>query len=206
MWALVCKKYGPPSDLSLEIKDDPLPLKGQILVDVKAAGINFPDVLAVEGKYQVKTEPPFIPGNEASGIVNEVGEGVTRFKPGDKVITMSTAGGAFAERLIADENSSIPLLTGLNYAQGAGFMVTYGTSYHALKQVANLKKNETILVLGAAGGVGVTAIEIAKSMGAKVIAAASTEEKLAFAETIGAEFTGLRVIETVPAALCTVPS
>lgn len=189
MWALVCKKYGPPSDLSLEIKDDPLPLKGQILVDVKAAGINFPDVLAVEGKYQVKTEPPFIPGNEASGIVNEVGEGVTRFKPGDKVITMSTAGGAFAERLIADENSSIPLLTGLNYAQGAGFMVTYGTSYHALKQVANLKKNETILVLGAAGGVGVTAIEIAKSMGAKVIAAASTEEKLAFAETIGADET-----------------
>ena len=81
MRALVCKKYGPPSDLSLEIKDDPLPLKGQILVDVKAAGINFPDVLAVEGKYQVKTEPPFIPGNEASGIVNEVGEGVTRFKP-----------------------------------------------------------------------------------------------------------------------------
>ena len=186
MRALVCKQYGPPSQLTLDELDDPKPSKGQILIKVKAAGINFPDVLSIEGKYQVKTEPPFIPGNEASGIIEAVGEGVERFKPGDKVITMSK-GGAFEDTCISDENTTIPLFPALNFSQGAGFMVNYGTSYHALKQSAELKEGETILVLGAAGGVGVTAIEIAKAMGAKVIAAASSNEKLEFAKGIGAD-------------------
>ena len=186
MRALVCKEYGSPSQLILDDVDDPRPAKGQILIRVKAAGINFPDVLSIEGKYQVKIEPPFIPGNEASGIIEAVGEGVERFKPGDQVITMSK-GGAFAEKCVSDENTTIPLFPALNFSQGAGFMVTYGTSYHALKQSAKLKDGETILVLGAAGGVGVTAIEIAKAMGARVIAAASSSEKLEFAKGIGAD-------------------
>ena len=186
MRALVCKEYGSPSQLILDDVDDPRPAKGQILIRVKAAGINFPDVLSIEGKYQVKIEPPFIPGNEASGIIEAVGEGVERFKPGDQVITMSK-GGAFAEKCVSDENTTIPLFPALNFSQGAGFMVTYGTSYHALKQSAKLKEGETILVLGAAGGVGVTAIEIAKAMGARVIAAASSSEKLEFAKGIGAD-------------------
>jgi len=186
MRALVCKEYGSPSQLILDDLDDPRPAKGQILIRIKAAGINFPDVLSIEGKYQVKTEPPFIPGNEASGIIEAVGEGVERFKPGDQVITMSK-GGAFAEKCVSDENTTIPLFPALNFSQGAGFMVTYGTSYHALKQSAKLKDGETVLVLGAAGGVGVTAIEIAKAMGARVIAAASSSEKLEFAKGIGAD-------------------
>ena len=186
MRALLCKEYGSPSQLILDDVDDPRPAKGQILIRVKAAGINFPDVLSIEGKYQVKIEPPFIPGNEASGIIEAVGEGVERFKPGDQVITMSK-GGAFAEKCVSDENTTIPLFPALNFSQGAGFMVTYGTSYHALKQSAKLKDGETILVLGAAGGVGVTAIEIAKAMGARVIAAASSSEKLEFAKGIGAD-------------------
>ena len=186
MRALLCKEYGSPSQLILDDVDDPRPAKGQILIRVKAAGINFPDVLSIEGKYQVKIEPPFIPGNEASGIIEAVGEGVERFKPGDQVITMSK-GGAFAEKCVSDENTTIPLFPALNFSQGAGFMVTYGTSYHALKQSAKLKDGETILVLGAAGGVGVTAIEIAKAMGARVIAAASSNEKLEFAKGIGAD-------------------
>jgi NADPH2:quinone reductase len=186
MRALICKKYGPPNDLCLELMDDPVPKKGQLLVNVKAAGINFPDVLAIEGKYQVKTEPPFVPGNEAAGIVEAIGDDVTRFKPGDHVIVTSN-GGAFAEKCVVDENKSINLIPELNFSQGAGFMVTYGTSYHALHQSANIQKDETLLVLGAAGGVGITAVEIAKAKGARVIAAASSDDKLAFAKEAGAD-------------------
>ena len=186
MRALICKKYAPPSELSLEQMKDPIPTKSQLLVGVKAAGINFPDVLAIEGKYQVKTEPPFVPGNEAAGIVEAIGEDVTRFKPGDHVIVTSS-GGAFAEKCIAEESTSIAMMPELDFAQGAGFMVTYGTSYHALHQSAKLQEGETILVLGAAGGVGITAVEIAKAKGARVIAAASSDDKLAFARDAGAD-------------------
>ena len=186
MRALICKKYGPPSELCLESAEDPSPEKGQILVEVKAAGINFPDVLAIAGKYQVKTEPPFVPGNEAAGIVEAVGEGVSRFKSGDHVIVASS-GGAFAEKCVAEENKSIAMLPSLDFAQGAGFMVTYGTSYHALTQSAKVKEGEVLLVLGAAGGVGITAVEIGKAKGAKVIAAASSDDKLAFAKAAGAD-------------------
>lgn len=188
MRALVCKQFGLPRDLSIETMDDPIPGKGEILVDVKAAGINFPDILVIAGQYQVKAELPFIPGNEAAGIVEAIGEGVSRYKPGDKVILTST-GGAFAEKCLSDESRIIPLIPELDFAQGAGFMVTYNTSYHAFHQCADLKEGETVLVLGAAGGVGITAVEIAKTKGACVIAAASTDEKLDFACSAGADET-----------------
>jgi len=186
MRALVCKQHGTPDQLEIEIQDDPVPAAGQVLVDVKAAGINFPDVLVIAGQYQVKTEPPFVPGNEAAGVVAAVGEGVTNCKPGDPVILMPT-GGAFAEKCLVDARMVMPLLPGFDFAQGAGFTITYGTSYHAFKQCAALEPGETVLVLGAAGGVGITAVELAKAMGARVIAAASTDEKLAFAKEAGAD-------------------
>jgi NADPH2:quinone reductase len=188
MRALVCKEYGPPEALVIEKHDDPSPGKGQILVDIAAAGINFPDVLAIAGKYQVKTPTPFVPGNEAAGVVSSIGEGVKHFSIGDKVI-VNTMGGAFAEKCLADVRTSMPLPEALSFEQGAGFSVTYGTSYHALKQSANLQPGETVLVLGAAGGVGITAVEIAKAMGARVIAAASSKEKLEFAVSAGADET-----------------
>ena len=170
----------------IEEQDDPVVASGQVLVDVAAAGINFPDVLAIAGQYQVKTPPPFIPGNEAAGVVAAVGAGVTRYSVGDKVI-INSAGGAFAEKCVADQNMTMHLPDGLNFEQGAGFTVTYGTSYHAFRQSANLQAGETVLVLGAAGGVGITAVELAKSMGARVIAAASSDEKLEFAREAGAD-------------------
>ena len=188
MRALVCKKYGPPDDLVLEEVPDPQPAAGQVLVSVRAAGINFPDVLVIAGQYQVKTEPPFVPGNEAAGVVEAVGEGVARYSPGDEVMLMPT-GGAFAEKCLVDQNLVMPMIPGLGFARAAGFTITYGTSYHAFKQCARLQDGETVLVLGAAGGVGITAVEIAKSMGATVIAAASTDKKLDFAKQAGADHT-----------------
>ena len=186
MRALVCNAYGPPESLQIETWEDPVAGADEILVDVRAAGINFPDVLSIAGKYQVKTPTPFIPGNEAAGTVAAVGENVTRYKVGDKVI-FNARGSAFAERCVAHQDMTMPLLDGLSFEEGAGFSVTYGTSYHALKQSAELQPGETVLVLGAAGGVGVTAVEIAKAMGARVIAAASSDEKLAFAKEAGAD-------------------
>jgi len=188
MRALVCKEYGPPESLVIEEQDDPVPGSGEILVDVVAAGINFPDVLSIAGKYQVKTPTPFVPGNEASGVVSALGPDTRHYSVGDKVIIM-TRGAAFAEKCVADENTTMPLPEGLDFKQGAGFAVTYGTSYHALKQSANLQPGETVLVLGAAGGVGVTAVELAKAMGAHVIAAASSKVKLDFAVSAGADET-----------------
>jgi NADPH2:quinone reductase len=188
MRALVCEEYGPPELLVIEERDDPVPGEGQVVVDVAAAGINFPDVLAIAGKYQVKTPTPFVPGNEAAGVISAVGPDVTRFAVGDKVI-INTTGGAFAERCVAEIRTTAPLPEDLSFEQGAGFSVTYGTSYHALKQSANLQPGETVLVLGAAGGVGITAVEIAKAMGARVVAAASSDEKLEFAASAGADET-----------------
>ena len=186
MRALVCNEYGPPESLVIEERDDPVPGVDQVLINVASAGINFPDVLSIAGKYQVKTPTPFIPGNEASGTVAAIGDNVSRFKVGDKVIVM-TRGQAFAEKCVANEMTTMPLPEDLDFDQGAGFATTYGTSYHALKQSANLQPGETVLVLGAAGGVGITAVEIAKVMGARVIAAASSDEKLEFAQSAGAD-------------------
>jgi NADPH2:quinone reductase len=188
MRALLCKAYGSPDDLVVEDVDDPVSDRGQILVDVKAAGLNFPDVLVIGGQYQVKTPLPFIPGHEAAGVVANVGEDAGRFKVGDKVIiTPST--GAFAERCAVPEKLAMPVPDGLDFGQAAGFTITYSTSYHALVQHAGVKEGETVLVLGAAGGVGITAVEIAKALGARVIAAASTDEKLEFAKSAGADET-----------------
>lgn len=188
MRALVCREYGPPEALEIQTLDDPSPGDGEVLVDVSAAGINFPDVLSIAGQYQVKTPVPFVPGNEAAGTVAAIGTGVSRFAVGDKVI-IATRGNAFAEKCVAHEATTMQLPEGLSFEQGAGFSVTYGTSYHALKQSAKLQADETVLVLGAAGGVGITAVEIAKAMGARVIAAASTDDKLAFARQAGADMT-----------------
>ena len=186
MRALVCNAFGPPESLNLEQHHAPLPATGQVLVDVKAAGINFPDILMIGGEYQVKTAPPFVPGNELAGIVEAVGEGVSRFSAGDCVIATPT-GGAFAEKCVADQHMCLPLPDKLSFEQGAGFTITYATSYHAFRKSTELKPGETVLVLGAAGGVGITAVEIARALGAKVIAAASSDEKLDFARQAGAD-------------------
>ena len=186
MRALVCNEYGPPESLTIEETDDPVAGEDEVLIDVAAAGINFPDVLSIAGKYQVKTPTPFIPGNEAAGTVSAIGDGVSRFSVGDKVI-IATRGAAFAEKCVSHEQTTTLLPDGLDFEQGAGFSVTYGTSYHALKQSANLQAGETVLVLGAAGGVGIAAVEIAKAMGARVIAAASSDQKLVFAKSAGAD-------------------
>jgi len=186
MRALSCKAWGPVEDLVIEEWDDPVPDDDEVVIDVKAAGINFPDILIIAGKYQDKIPPPFIPGNEASGIVSAVGKGVSRFKIGDKVI-VAPRGGAFAEKCKVHQNAAMPLPNALNFEQAAGYAVTWGTSYHALKQCAELQPGETLLVLGAAGGVGITAVQIGKAMGARVIAAASSDEKLDFARAAGAD-------------------
>jgi NADPH2:quinone reductase len=188
MKALVCNEYGPPESLVIEERPDPVPGAGEVRVDIKAAGINFPDVLLVAGTYQVKIPPPFVPGSEAAGIVEVTGEGVTRLKPGDRVI-VTPLGGAFAEKCVVAEKLCLPLPSSMSYEQGAGFTITYATSYHAFRQSTELKAGETVLVLGAAGGVGITAVEIAKALGARVIAAASSEEKLQFAREAGADET-----------------
>ncbi|MFQ5549213.1 MAG: NADPH:quinone oxidoreductase family protein [Woeseia sp.] len=188
MRALVCKQYGPPEDLVLETIDDPTPGQGQVLVGLKAAGVNFADLLMFAGKYQVRAKPPFVPGAEGAGVVEAIGDGVTRFKVGDRVI-LTSMGGAFAEKCTVPEQRIFPILPGLDYPQAAGFPIAYGTSYHALRQRAGLRAGETLLVLGAAGGVGISAVEIGKALGARVIAAASNEEKLAFARSAGADET-----------------
>jgi len=186
MKALVCNEFGPTENLSLEERPAPTPGKGEILVDIKAAGVNFPDVLTVQGKYQFKPELPFVPGAEVAGIVTAVGEGVTSRKVGDKVISTLQIGG-FSEQCVASEYGSFGMGETMSFEQAAGFAITYGTSYYALKQQAKIQPGETLLVLGAAGGVGIATIQIAKAMGAKVIAAASSEEKLDFACEAGAD-------------------
>ena len=186
MRALVCRDYGSPDDLVVEDRDDPVASRGEIVVDIKAAGLNFPDVLVIGGQYQVKTPLPFIPGHEAAGVIAGIGDGVENFAVGDRVI-ITPPGGAFAEKCAVDTSFAMHLPDGLDYSQAAGFTITYSTSYHALRQRAGLRDGETVLVLGAAGGVGTSAVEIAKAMGARVIAAASTEDKLEFAQSAGAD-------------------
>lgn len=184
----MCKEIGPTDKLVVEELTDPVAGPSEVLVRVQAAGINFADILVIKGRYQVKLEPPFIPGHEAAGIVSAVGEGVTHYKTGDKVMIMPE-GAAFAELCAVPVQRVIPMPESLGFEQAGGFTITYGTSYHAFKQSAGLQAGETVLVLGAAGGVGITAVEIAKAMGARVIAAASSDEKLDFARAAGADET-----------------
>ena len=185
MKALLCKAFGPVGDLVIEEVPDPQAGTGEVLVDIVAAGLNFPDKLMINGLYKVKNDPAFIPGGEAAGIVCQAGNEVRQYKSGDRVIILPMIG-AFAERCALPAERVMALPENLSFEQGAGFTVAYGTSYHALKQRAQLKPEETVLVLGAAGGVGTAAVEIAAAMGAKVIAAASTDQKLEFARQAGA--------------------
>lgn len=186
MKAILCKEYGPAETLVIE--DVPSPKMGDrgVKIRVKAAGLNFPDTLIIEGKYQLQPPMPFSPGGELAGEVIEVGDKVTRFKPGDRVAAL-TGFGAFAEEVVAPESNLLPVPDNMPDEKAAGFMMVYGTSYYALKQRANLQPGETLLVLGASGGVGLAAVKLGKAMGAKVIAAASSSEKLRIAKDAGAD-------------------
>ncbi len=185
MKAVLCKEYGMPETLVIEDIEPLRAGKGQVVVTVKACGVNFPDTLIIQGKYQFKPPMPFSPGSEVAGIVKEVGEGVTGISVGDHVIA-STGWGGFAEEVVVSASKIIPMPAGLDFTIASAFVLTYGTSHHALKDRAQIQPGETLLVLGAAGGVGIAAIEIGRQLGARVIAAASSEEKLAVCRQHGA--------------------
>ncbi|MFV0887166.1 NADPH:quinone oxidoreductase family protein [Metapseudomonas otitidis] len=186
MKAVLCKAFGPAETLMLEEVASPEPKKNEVLIDVHAAGVNFPDTLIIEGKYQFKPPFPFSPGGEAAGTVAAVGEKITHLKPGDRVMAL-TGWGSFAEQVAVPGYNVMPIPKGIDFNSAAAFGMTYGTSMHALKQRANLQPGETLLVLGASGGVGLAAVEIGKAMGARVIAAASSDEKLEVAKAAGAD-------------------
>jgi NADPH:quinone reductase len=186
MKAVLCKAFGPPESLVIEEVDTPKPAKGQVVISVKACGVNFPDTLIIQGKYQSKPPFPFTPGSEVAGIVKELGEGVKTTKVGEKVMAFIGMNG-FAEEAIAHEFQIVPMPHNLDFASASAFLLTYGTSHHALKDRAQLQPGETLLVLGAAGGVGLAAVELGKIMGAKVIAAASSDEKLEICKQHGAD-------------------
>lgn len=186
MKAVVCKAWGPPDSLVVEDITLPALKAGEVLVDVKAASVNYPDVLIIQKKYQIQPALPFTPGSEVAGVVNAVGEGVTHVKPGDRVIAFTGTGG-FAEQLIAPVAGIIPLPPGVPDEVAASFTLVYGTSHHAVIDRGELKAGQTMLVLGAAGGVGLAAVEIGKAIGARVIAAASSDQKLAVCKEHGAD-------------------
>lgn len=188
MKAVVCKQLGPPEQLVLEDVAEPTIGASEIRIKVAAAGINFPDTLQIEGRYQMKLDPPFVPGQEVAGSVLEVGTKVTHLKPGDHVAAIIPSGG-YAEQAVAPAMSTLPLPPQMDLIVAGGFPLVYGTTMHALRQRAALQPGETLLVLGAAGGVGLSAIQIGKLMGARVIAAASTDEKLAICRHNGADET-----------------
>ncbi len=186
MKAILCKSYGPPSNLSFEEIPSPTPKEKEVVVSIKACGVNFPDVLIIQGKYQFKPPLPFSPGSDIAGIVKEVGSEVKHLKPGDEIIALAPHGG-FAEEAVLPANLCFPKMPQMPFTIAASFLMAYGTSYHALKDRAKLKEGETLVVLGASGGVGLAAVELGKLMGAKVIACASTDEKLALCKEYGAD-------------------
>ncbi len=186
MKALLSTTVGGPETLQLLDLPDPVPGRGEVVLDVKAVGVNFPDTLIIRDMYQFKPNRPFAPGGEVSGVVTAVGEGVTRVKPGDRVIG-STGWGGMAEKIVIDQSRCIPIPDAMPFDQAAALVMTYGTSQYALKDRASLKAGETLLVLGAAGGVGLAAVELGKATGARVIAACSTQEKVDVALAHGAD-------------------
>ncbi|MEJ7730354.1 MAG: NADPH:quinone oxidoreductase family protein [Polyangiaceae bacterium] len=186
MRAVRCHELTGPSGLRVDDIADPTPGAGEVLIDVRAAGVNFPDILVTQGKYQFKPTPPFIPGGEVAGLVQAVGAGVTGFAPGDRVAAFMLHG-AFAERVVVPHQAVYPLPAAVAFEVAATSVLTYGTTMHALVDRAALAAGETLLVLGAAGGVGIAAVEIGKLLGARVIAAASSEDKLAFCRAHGAD-------------------
>jgi NADPH2:quinone reductase len=185
MKALVCKSFGPLDQLTIEEIAAPAPGPRQVRIDVKSAALNFPDALMVQGLYQVKPALPFSPGSEFAGLVSAVGSEVKHYKLGDRVIGFGLGG--FAEEALADAERVMPLPEGMDFDAGAALVLTYCTSLHGLKDVGHLQAGETLLVLGAAGGVGVAAIEIGRALGATVIAAASSDDKLALCKQLGAD-------------------
>lgn len=192
MKAILCKAYGPPDTLVFEDVADPQPQPNGVVIDVHAAGLNFPDVLLVQGKYQVKPPLPFSPGAEVAGVVRAVGASAGALRPGDRVAAPTTAGG-FAERVAVLASSVVPLPDAMPMRVAAGFLITYGTAYHALVDRANLRSGESLLVTGAGGGVGIAAAQLGRALGARVIAAASSPEKLEAARRSGAtEFVNYR--------------
>ncbi|CAN5154194.1 NADPH:quinone oxidoreductase family protein [soil metagenome] len=186
MKAVLSKAVGGPETLVLEELPDPVAGPGQVVLTVKACGVNYPDVLIIEDKYQFKPQRPFAPGGEVAGVVESLGEGVTGLTVGQRVLASSGHGG-MAEKLLVDAVRCTPIPDSMPFDEAAAFILTYGTSYYALKDRAHLKAGETLLVLGAAGGVGLAAVELAKAAGAKVIAACSSQEKVDLAIEHGAD-------------------
>lgn len=189
MKAVVCKRFGPPEDLVVEQVDDPVPGEGQLLIDVHAAAVTFPDTLIIEDKYQFKATPPFIPGGEVAGVVSAVGPGVTDFAVGDRIAGSGGITGGFAERVAVSAQGTRKLPDEAGFAESTGLLYAYGTGYYGLKYRGDLKAGETLLVLGAGGSVGMAAVELGKLMGATVIAAASREDKLTLCKERGADAT-----------------
>lgn len=186
MKAIVCNEFGLPSSLEFTEIENPIPNKDEVLMAVKACSVNFPDTLIIQGKYQFKPNFPFSPGSDVAGVIESVGENVKHLKVGDEVVGFIPFGG-FAEKAIVKAKDCFPKPEGMSLVNASAFLLAYGTSYHALKDRANLQKGETILILGASGGVGLTAIELAKLIGAKVIAAASSDDKLKLCKEFGAD-------------------
>jgi NADPH:quinone reductase len=186
MKAMLSRRVGGPETLSLEELPDPKPGDGQVLLAVKACGVNYPDLLIIEDRYQFKPERPFAPGGEVAGAIEAVGPGVTKFKRGDRVIG-STISGGMAERLVVDADRCIAMPDKMPFDEASALVLTYGTSIYALKDRGQLKRGDTLLVLGAAGGVGISAVDLGKAYGARVIAAVSSPEKLEFAKKHGAD-------------------
>lgn len=195
MKAIVCPEYGPVSNLEYRDLPDPKPGRDEVVIKSDAIGVNFPDGLLVQGLYQMKPETPFVPGMEAAGVVEAVGDNVIHVKPGDRVVTMLN-NGCYAEKVQSPADKVFPIPESMDFADACALMCAWGTAHHALKQRANLQPGETLLVLGAAGSTGLAAISIGKAMGANVIAVASTEEKQTACLEAGADvalpYEGLR--------------
>ena len=187
MKAVICKQFGPPEELVIVNVDNLIAGENQIVIDIKAAAVTFPDALIIQDKYQYKAKLPFIPGGEISGVISQIGRRVQGFIIGDRVTGSAGQTGGFAEQLLVSATSVNKIPDSMNYAQSLGLLYTYGTAYYGLKYRSNIKLGESLLILGAAGGVGSAAIELGKLMGARVIAAASSEKKLAMCKSLGAD-------------------
>ena len=186
MKILHCKKYGPVDNLVWEEVESPEPQDNEVLIDIKAAALNFPDFLIVQGLYQFKPELPFAPGNEGAGTIRKTGKNVTRFKEGDRVYFMAPHG-AFAEQICINEFGVFPIPDEISFQLAASYQMAYGTSYHALVQRGELSEGDEVLILGASGGVGLAALDIAKAKGARVVVGVSTDEKAKICRDYGAD-------------------
>src|ERR1700678_3949898 len=186
MKALLSRQPGGPDTLTLEDVPDPQPGRGEVRIRVRAVGVNFPDLLIIQDLYQIKPPRPFTPGGEIAGVVEAVGEGVEKVRPGDRVL-MSPVPGGMAQKVVGPAANCWKIPDVMPFDEAAALLLTYGTSQHALQDRAQLRPAETLLVLGAAGGVGLAAVELGKAMGARVVAAASSAEKLALAQDRGGD-------------------